>query len=255
MNYELKGLVHHDTKLSDIVIAEPTALTVLNRFGIYLGLGDLTVARACDKLGIDKDFLATILNTYLHESYFPERILASFRAATIVDYLGQTNNYYAQFQLPNIERHFNLLISKSDPSNNNLELMLRFFLEVKQQLLARIADDSNHWFPAILQAETKAAGSPPTPLKGEYPVLNTHCTFPLQVGLGGQNRIKEPEDTIEDKLGDLISMMVIHLQGDHDWNLALAVLMALANLKKDITQNNRIRNRLLRPIYQALSNA
>ena len=59
MNYELKGLVHHDTKLSDIVIAEPTALTVLNRFGIYLGLGDLTVARACDKLGIDKDFLAT----------------------------------------------------------------------------------------------------------------------------------------------------------------------------------------------------
>ncbi|MBR6432731.1 MAG: helix-turn-helix transcriptional regulator, partial [Muribaculaceae bacterium] len=117
-------LIHHDTKLSDIVIAEPTALTVLNRFGIYLGLGDLTVARACDNLGIDKDFLATILNTYLHESYFPERILASFKAATIVDYLGQTNNYYAQFQLPNIERHFNLLISKSNPDNNNLELML-----------------------------------------------------------------------------------------------------------------------------------
>ena len=238
MNYELKGLIHHDTKLSDIVIAEPTALTVLNRFGIYLGLGDLTVARACDKLGIDKDFLATILNTYLHESYFPERILASFRAATIVDYLGQTNNYYAQFQLPNIERHFNLLISKSDPSNNNLELMLRFFLEVKQQLLARIADDSNHWFPAILQAEAS---------------FNAQCTIDnAQCNVQPEDTV---EDTIEDKLGDLISMMVIHLQGDHDWNLALAVLMALANLKKDITQNNRIRNRLLRPIYQALSNA
>ena len=237
MNYELKGLIHHDTKLSDIVIAEPTALTVLNRFGIYLGLGDLTVARACDKLGIDKDFLATILNTYLHESYFPERILASFRAATIVDYLGQTNNYYAQFQLPNIERHFNLLISKSDPSNNNLELMLRFFLEVKQQLLTRIADDRNHWFPSILQAEAS---------------FNAQCTMHnAQYTMHNA----QPEDSVEDKLGDLISMMVIHLQGNHDRNLALAVLLALANLKKDITQNNRIRNRLLRPIYQVLSKA
>ena len=230
-------LIHHDTKLSDIVIAEPTALTVLNRFGIYLGLGDLTVARACDNLGIDKDFLATILNTYLHESYFPERILASFKAATIVDYLGQTNNYYAQFQLPNIERHFNLLISKSNPDNNNLELMLRFFHEMKQQLLARIADDRNHWFPAILQAEAEAGARSQS-----------------SDALSG-DRVQEPEDTVEDKLGDLISMMVIHLQGDHDSNLALAVLMALANLKKDITQNNRIRNRLLLPIYQVLSKA
>lgn len=230
-------LIHHDTKLSDIVIAEPTALTVLNRFGIYLGLGDLTVARACDKLGIDKDFLATILNTYLHESYFPERILASFKAATIVDYLGQTNNYYAQFQLPNIERHFNLLISKSDPANNNLELMLRFFHEMNGQLLARIADDRNHWFPAILQAEAEA-----------------EARSQDADALSG-DRVQEPEDTVEDKLGDLISMMVIHLQGDHDSNLALAVLMALANLKKDITQNNRIRNRLLLPIYQVLSKA
>lgn len=234
MNYELKGLIHYDTKLSDIVIAEPTALTVLNRFGIYLGLGDLTVARACDNLGVDKDFLTTILNTYLHESFFPERILTSFKAATIVDYLGQTNYYYEQFQLPNIERHFNLLISKSAPANNNLELMLRFFLEVKQQLLARIADDRNHWFPAILQAEAS--------FNSQCSMYNAQCNA-------------QPEDTVEDKLGDLISMIVIHLQGRHDSNLALAVLLALASLKKDIIQNNRIRNRLLRPIYQVLSQA
>lgn len=232
-------LIHHDTKLSDIVIAEPTALTVLNRFGIYLGLGDLTVARACSNLNIDKDFMATILNTYLHESYFPERILASFKASTIVNYLGQTNSYYAQFQLPNVERHFNLLISKSDPANNNLELMLKFFLEVKHQLLTRIADDSTHWFPAILKAEEVARGMG----QGGDALSQTQC-LPT-----GDSQL---EDSVEDKLGDLISMMVIHLQGDHDSNLALAVLMALASLKKDITQNNRIRNRLLRPMYNSL---
>lgn len=224
-------IIHHDTKLSDIVIAEPTALTVLNRFGIRLGLGDITVARACDDHNINKDFLTTILNTYLHESFFPERILASFKAATVVDYLQLTDIYYEQFQLPNIDRHFHLLISKSAPENNNLGLMLKFFTEVKQQLLDRIEDDRNRWFPAILQAEAAANGFHETEIKTN----------------------EQDSDTVEDKLNDLISMLVIHLNGNHDSNLALAVLMALANLKKDIVQNNRIRNRLLTPMFKALS--
>ena len=222
-------LINHDTKLSDIVIAEPSALTVLNRFGIRLGLGDLTVARACTQLDIDPDFMVTILNTYLHEAYFPERIGATFKASTIVNYLGQTNNYYIHFHLPVIERHFGLLISKSDPANNNLGLMLKFFTEVKQQLLDRIADDRDRWFPAILEAEATATAIETFIRPDEGDV-----------------------DTVEDKLTDLINMMVIHLSGNYDGNLALAVLMALVSLKNDLVQNNRIRNRLLRPMFHVL---
>lgn len=222
-------LINHDTKLSDIVIAEPSALTVLNRFGIRLGLGDLTVARACTQLDIDPDFMVTILNTYLHEAYFPERIEATFKASTIVNYLGQTNNYYIHFHLPVIERHFGLLISKSDPANNNLGLMLKFFIEVKQQLLDRIADDRDRWFPAILEAEATATAIETFIRPDEGDV-----------------------DTVEDKLTDLINMMVIHLSGNYDGNLALAVLMALVSLKNDLVQNNRIRNRLLRPMFHVL---
>ena len=222
-------LINHDTKLSDIVIAEPSALTVLNRFGIRLGLGDLTVARACTQLDIDPNFMVTILNTYLHEAYFPERIEATFKASTIVNYLGQTNNYYIHFHLQVIERHFGLLISKSDPANNNLGLMLKFFIEVKQQLLDRIADDRDHWFPSILEAEATATAIETFIRPDEGDV-----------------------DTVEDKLTDLINMMVIHLSGNYDGNLALAVLMALVSLKNDLVQNNRIRNRLLRPMFHVL---
>ena len=222
-------LINHDTKLSDIVIAEPSALTVLNRFGIRLGLGDLTVARACTQLDIDPNFMVTILNTYLHEAYFPERIDATFKASTIVNYLGQTNNYYIHFHLQVIERHFGLLISKSDPANNNLGLMLKFFIEVKQQLLDRIADDRDRWFPTILEAEATATAIETFIRPDEGDV-----------------------DTVEDKLTDLINMMVIHLSGNYDGNLALAVLMALVSLKNDLVQNNRIRNRLLRPMFHVL---
>ena len=47
-------------------------------------------------------------------------------------------------------------------------------------------------------------------------------------------------------------MFVVHLKGDYNSNLCQAVLTALLSIKKDITQNNRIRNRILRPLSDVL---
>ena len=60
-------------------------------------------------------------------------------------------------------------------------------------------------------------------------------------------------DPIEEKIDDLINMLIVHLKGDYDHNLGMAVIVAIFSLKKDIKQNNRIRNRILRPISQALA--
>lgn len=225
-------MITNDTKLSDIVLHDPSVVTVYNRFGIRLGVGDLTVAKVCQEKGLDTEFFLTILNTYIYDDYFPERIPASVSAATIVDYLSQTNAYYAQGQIPNIERHFSFLISRSPSENSNLGLMMKFFQEVKQQLLNRIDDDSRRWFPEVLAAEASAK-------------------IPQEIAI---NHADSTEDSVEDKLDDLINMFVIHLKGDYDADLARAVLLALVRLKKDIVQNNRIRERILRPFYHILNN-
>jgi iron-sulfur cluster repair protein YtfE (RIC family) len=225
------SLVNTDTKLCDIVINDPSIVTVLNRFDIALGVGDKTVAKICQEKNLDKDFFTTILNTYINEEYFPEKILSSFSAKKIIDYLNKTNSYYEQFQIPNIESHFHLLISKSDTQNSNLELLRAFFFEVKHELLMRIADDRTRWFPEVIAQEKNSELTSDTPV----------CEF------------NEGPDSIEDKINDLINMFVIHLTGDYDLNLGHAVLFAIFSLKKDIKQNNRIRNRILRPISIALS--
>lgn len=219
------NLINHDTRVCDIVIGEPSTVTVLNRFGIKLGVGDKTVRRVCADHGINPDFLVTILNTFIHKDYFPEKILDGFSASEIVSYLSKTNAYYEHFQLPNIERHFQLLISRSVPQNNNLGLMLQFFHEVKQELMNRIADDRDKWFPELLSGSERHA----------------------RAACGDEDA------TIEDKIDDLISMMVMHLQGDYDANLGMAVLFSVVSLKNDILQNNRIRNRIMRPMHRAMS--
>lgn len=222
------ALVTPDTKLCEVIVDEPSVVPVINRFDIVLGVGDRTIKSICKEKGIDTSFFITILNAFIHESFFLENVTGAFNAGDVVDYLRKTNNSYLRNQLPNIERHFAALISRSD-SNNNLPLLFNFYREVKTEIERRI-DSDNQWFDAIISAEQSNS----------------------EVSVAG-NAIQAESDSIEDKLSDLINMFVIHLRGDYDRNLCHAVLFAVISLEKDIRQNNRIRNRVLRPLADALN--
>ena len=222
------ALVTPDTKLCEVIVDEPSVVPVINRFDIVLGVGDRTIKSICKEKGIDTSFFITILNAFIHESFFLENVTGAFNAGDVVDYLRKTNNSYLRNQLPNIERHFAALISRSD-SNNNLPLLFNFYREVKTEIERRI-DSDNQWFDAIISAEQSNSA----------------------VSVAG-NAVQAESDSIEDKLSDLINMFVIHLRGDYDRNLCHAVLFAVISLEKDIRQNNRIRNRVLRPLVDALN--
>lgn len=217
------ALVTPESKLCDVIIDEPSVVPVVNRFDIALGVGDRTVKAICTEKGIDCTFFITILNAFINESFFPDIEVGAFSAKDVTDYLRMTNNSYLRNQLPNIERHFNALISHSD-ANNNLPLLFNFYREVRSEIERRVADD-NRWFDEIASAEN------------------------------GSRQPSQPADTdsIEEKLSDLINMFVIHLRGDYDRNLCHAVLFAVISLEKDVRQNNRIRNRVLRPLAEALN--
>lgn len=222
------ALVTPDTKLCEVIVDEPSVVPVINRFDIVLSVGDHTIKSICKEKGIDTSFFITILNAFIHESFFLENVTGAFNAGDVVDYLRKTNNSYLRNQLPNIERHFAALISRSD-SNNNLPLLFNFYREVKTEIERRI-DSDNQWFDAIISAEQSNS----------------------EVSVAG-NAVQAESDSIEDKLSDLINMFVIHLRGDYDRNLCHAVLFAVISLEKDIRQNNRIRNRVLRPLVDALN--
>lgn len=222
-------IINPNTKLRDIIARNPEVVTVLNRFDIQLGVGDLAVDDVCENYGIDREFFTTILNTFINEDYFPEATLSHFSVNKIVAYLKQTNNYYLQFQLPNIERHFALLIRTAD-GESNMGIIMQFFFQVKDELTHRIEHDNNHWFPYVLSLA-----------KGERPKMGDkpHCHEKFN---------SEEKVSIEDKINDLINMIIMHLKGDYDRNLCQAVLISVHALKNDISQNDRIRNRILKPL-------
>ena len=151
------------------------------------------------------------------EDYYPDPYLGLISVESVIDYLRKTNAYYLHFMLPTIERHFELLLARSADKAGNLTLMRQYFDSAKRLLTDRIKHDDEVWFPAVL--------------------ANKGCRI-------------APDD-VEDRVSDLMSMFIIHLKGDYDQQLGYAVVLALAGLRDDLHQNNRIRERILSPLSTA----
>ncbi len=202
------------TPLSDVILREPDVIPLINRWGITLGVGTDTVAEICQRHSIDTLLFCTILNTYVNDNYFPVRNLMECDPRQLAHYLTLTYQSYIHYQIPNIDRHFDMLIQRSG-TDNNLAHFRRFFGELKQQIMDRIDFDLGQWFPAIA--------------RGEY--------------------VDVPESTdINDQLSDLKQMLVSHIQGSYDTNLCYAVITVIFALCKDMLKNNRLRDRILRAI-------
>lgn len=230
-------LVYSNMQLSEVVEIHTSLIPVINRFGIRLGLGDKTVKIICDEYDLDPDFFLTVINTFLNEEYFPEKKLQTFHTSQIVDYLTKTDMYYLRFHLPNIERHLNSFISMSNPDNQSLKLIGKFFASFKEQLTARIEKDTREWFPYCLSVSEK--------LNKEQVAENADYKISLQVE-------EHMEDPIEALLTDLKRIMIKHLAGNYDQNLCYAVIFSISSLEKDIKQHNRIRYRILAPMVSSM---
>lgn len=208
--------------MADIILSDPPVMTVASRFGINPGVGDSTIGEMCSSRGINEPLLLAILNIFCHENYFPEKELRTIDPKLIVEYLEKTDIYYERYQLPNIEHHFDLLIKCSSGSNSNLSILRKFFTEMKIELQQQIRYDRTYLFPALVSPQGYA-------FNADLKIVNT---------------------VIEDKLSDLLQFFIVHLKGNYDENLCCAVVNAIFTLKKDIMQNNRIRERILAPILE-----
>lgn len=229
------ALLTSDMPLSAALEQHPTLIPLVSRFGIRLGLGDKSVAAVCVEHAIDAGFMLALMNTYLFEEYFPEQKLKSFHVSQIVDYLSKTNAYYLQLQVPNIERHLGSLIASAGGENKNLALIGRFFARFKESLTEAIEYDTREWFPYCLALSAGNGAA-------DCAEIGQRIAIPAS----------DEEDPAVSLLGDLRSIMVRHLSGQYNDNLAYAVIFAIDSIERDIRQHNRIRNRILTPIITAL---
>lgn len=198
-------------------MAHPRLITVVDRLGISPGVGDGSIGSICSARGIDCAFLLAVVNTFIDRDYFPSET-GTFATGPTVDYLRKTAAYYRHVQIPNILRHFDKLMAKSG-TDNNLPMLREFLDGAVRQLEGCLGNDER-----LLQA----------------------ATSPGADGTDARELV-EAHSEVEEKLHDVLWFFIVHLHGDYDRNLCMAVVSAVSALYDDYVQNNRIRSRILIP--------
>ena len=127
-------LLKPQSVMAEVLSEHNELIPVLNRFGMRLGVGDKTVLDLCEEHQLNPDFILTVLNVYLDESYIPDAALALFDTGLIADYFHHTVENYIHELVPNIEKHLNAFIAICGAENKELGMLRLLFLRFKERM-------------------------------------------------------------------------------------------------------------------------
>ena len=227
--------ITREMKMADLVHLNHLLIPVINRFGIDLGFGDSTVGQICGKKNINLDFFLEIANAYHDDEYFPQQHLQSFSVGLITDYLKMTHQFYVKTKIPEIEALVDEMVKKCYPRQSNIEMINKFFDEYKIELLNHIQREDDVVFPYALEVEEAFLQKGlPGPLRDKMEKYS-------------MDDFKKEHDNLEEKLYDLINIIIKYLPAPKDNYLCSKVITGLSYLENDLNNHARIEDKVMIP--------
>ena len=224
-------LFSNDSRLSDLITAYPSLLSLLTRLGISLGFGDRSIADVCEDSGVDTDFFLLICNVYTFNNYVPSTATILGTDMTgLVTYLEKSHRYYVDKRLPHIERHLDAIAENL--SGRIGQVFISFFQEYKREVEEHFQHEERDVFPHIRALQ---AGERDTTYSiGEF--LQSHSD-------------------IEGKLDDLLNIVFKYLPPQVDDDNVLDVVYDILRLSEDLKKHTFIEEKIMVPLVKHLENA
>lgn len=227
--------ITQNMKMADVIQLNYLLLPVINRFGIQLGFGDVTVNEICLKKEININFFLDIVNSYHDKNFFPAADLQSFSVELIIDYLRKAHTNYLEDSIPHIEELINILIKDSTFQKQNLQLLKNFFNEYKKEITDHINREEKEVYPYALYIEEA------------FENLNINADIIDKMKTYSINNYINEHDNIEEKLYDLKNIIIKYLPPPKNNDLCNRILTKLFNLEKDLNDHSRIEEKVMVP--------
>ena len=224
-------LFSSDSRLSDLITAHPSLLTLLTRLGISLGFGDRSIADVCEASGVDTSFFLLICNVYTFNNYIPSTpTILGTDMNGLVPYLEKSHKYYVDKRLPHIERHLDAIAQKLGGRIG--KVFISFFQEYKQEVEEHFGHEERDVFPhirALMSGERDTSYS-----IGMF--LHTHSD-------------------IEGKLDDLLNIVFKYLPPQVDDDNVMDVVYDILRLREDLKKHTFIEEKIMVPLVCHLESA
>lgn len=215
-------------KMADLVDANYMLLPVLERLGIPLGFGELSVEEACREAGVEPKFFILLSNIHTVDGYMPdEKQLAEINPVVLIDYLYRSHKYYSSNLIPRLKERLGHLVSSCRTMHG--ELLNRFFDNYESEINKHFRYEDEVVFPYV-RGVVEGRREPGYSIE----------------------RFEENHDNIDEKLADLKNIIMKYLPRGCDEVRRSEVLFELFRLREDLDKHTMMENLILIPMVAGL---
>lgn len=217
------------TKIADLVGNYPNLLLLLPRFGVKLGFGEHNIGEVCRQYGISPTFFILVCRAYAEPDFKTSPAdLKSVSMKDMMAYLKASHRYYTM-RLPHIERHLNAVIQACEPKLG--KTLHNFFDEYKQEIANHFEYEDKTVFPYIES------------LMGDNPIKGYNIT-----------QFKQNHSNIEDKLTDLMNILLKYLPSDIDEDNRIDLSLHIIEFSADLNSHSIVEENILMPFVESIEN-
>ncbi len=213
-------------KMADLINSAPCLLSVADRLSIRFGFGEASVEECCKRDGKDPFTFLSICRTALSEDYLPsETELCRIRVADVTAFLKNSHDSYQNSWLPGMEKAIGeTLVGRPEAQQ---KVISEFFRKFKNELGVHFELEEKKIFPSL-----EAIGK----------------------GKGSIRVFQHEHGEIEEKIQDLINLLLKYLVYEKQDPKVTWLLSFLYAFKEDLIIHSRIEDRLILPLIGGKAN-
>lgn len=126
-------------KICELMSREEDAIQIISRFGLEMGVGEQTIAEACEAHGVHTSTFLAIINYKVFKQGVD---IDDIDIPTLQKYLRNAHTYFLDFQLPFLRRSLIEALIPADPSTKIPTLILRCYDEFAEEIRTHIEHEN-----------------------------------------------------------------------------------------------------------------
>ena len=221
-------------RLADVVMENERLLLVIERFRISLGFGDKTINEVCRDYNLDPSLVLLVMNVFNNHLFVVGNELTVDMLPGLVEYLKRAHRYYLDEKLPFISGLIDHFIMNTE--NPDTRLIQSFFKEYANEVNEHMQLEDSTVFPYI---------------QSLYECLKDQ-SVKRELSTYGIDDFLEHHSDIEEKLEDLMYLLIKHFPPTKDRFYRNLILVELFGLQYDLNDHGGIEERILAPLVRNL---
>ena len=126
-------------KICDLMAHEEDAIQIISRFGLEMGVGEMTIDQACEAHNVHTPTFLAIVN---YKIFHQQVQLDDIDVPTLQRYLQHAHTYFLDFRLPRLRRSLIEAIIPADPATKIPGLILRCYDEFVDEIRTHIEHEN-----------------------------------------------------------------------------------------------------------------